>query len=223
MNSQSNTSGIPDTLARWAAIATIIVLLFSFASWLELRSNFFVTADQRGQRLMDDGEFEKAAETFDDPFRQGIAYFQAGDFESAASVFGGLPGAEAAYNQGNAWVMLGKYDNAIAQFDLALAERPEWRAAQTNRDLAAARAERLKFEGGDMTGGMLGADEIVFDQGKNDSDTDQTETVQGHKPLSDEELRTMWLRQVQTTPSDFLKAKFAYQLAADQQSEQGND
>jgi Ca-activated chloride channel family protein len=31
--------------------------------------------------------------------------------------------------------------------------------------------------------------------------------------MSDEELRAVWLRQVQTKPADFLAAKFAYQLA----------
>jgi Ca-activated chloride channel family protein len=30
---------------------------------------------------------------------------------------------------------------------------------------------------------------------------------------SDEELRAIWLRQVQTKPADFLAAKFAYQQA----------
>ena len=31
--------------------------------------------------------------------------------------------------------------------------------------------------------------------------------------MSDEELRAVWLRQVQTKPADFLAAKFAYQQA----------
>jgi Ca-activated chloride channel family protein len=36
--------------------------------------------------------------------------------------------------------------------------------------------------------------------------------------VSDEELRATWLRRVQTTPGDFLRAKFAYQAAhADKQ------
>jgi Ca-activated chloride channel homolog len=31
--------------------------------------------------------------------------------------------------------------------------------------------------------------------------------------MSDAELRATWLRQVQTTPGDFLRAKFAYQAS----------
>jgi len=32
-------------------------------------------------------------------------------------------------------------------------------------------------------------------------------------PLSEEELRALWLREVETRPADFLRAKFAYQLS----------
>jgi Ca-activated chloride channel family protein len=31
--------------------------------------------------------------------------------------------------------------------------------------------------------------------------------------MSDEEMRSIWLRQVTTKPADFLRAKFAYQQA----------
>jgi Ca-activated chloride channel family protein len=35
--------------------------------------------------------------------------------------------------------------------------------------------------------------------------------------MSDEEMRATWLRRVQTTPGDFLRAKFAYQTARTEQ------
>ena len=36
----------------------------------------------------------------------------------------------------------------------ALEEQPDWAAARENRDIARERLERLKKEGGDMTGGI---------------------------------------------------------------------
>ena len=63
-----------------------------------------------------------------------------------------------------------------------------------------------------MTGGMLGADEIVFSD-KKSPPSDQQEETEGGQPMSDEELRAIWLRQVTTKPADFLRAKFAYQQA----------
>jgi len=32
--------------------------------------------------------------------------------------------------------------------------------------------------------------------------------------MSDEQIRSLWLKQVQTRPADFLRARFAYRLQA---------
>lgn len=63
-----------------------------------------------------------------------------------------------------------------------------------------------------MTGGKLGADEIVFGKGKSDPAADE-EVVEGSQELSDSEYQSLWLRNVQTKPADFLRSKFAYQHA----------
>jgi Ca-activated chloride channel family protein len=141
-----------------------------------------------------------------------VTLFRQGEFEQAAGVFAGYDTAEAAFNQGNALVMQGKYDEAIARYERALELRPDWEPAIVNRDISVARAARLRREGGDMTGGMLGADDIVFSDTKSPP-SDQTEQTDGGEPMSDEELRAIWLRQVTTKPADFLRAKFAYQHA----------
>lgn len=205
------TTRLPQTWLRGAQVVSGVILLAAVVLAVQRGRNFFITADQRGQRLMEAEQYEAAAETFADPFREAVAYYRAADFERAASVFGGLPSAEAAFNQANALVMLGKYEDAVTQYDRALEMRPVWEAAKTNREIAQARAKRLKFEGGDMTGGQMGADGIVFDEGT--SSGGETEIVEAGQEPGDEELRAMWLRQVQTTPSDFLRAKFAYQRA----------
>jgi len=62
-----------------------------------------------------------------------------------------------------------------------------------------------------MTGGMLGADEIRFTNDKNNAQP--AETVDEPGAPNPAEMRAIWLRQVQTKPADFLKAKFAYQQA----------
>jgi Ca-activated chloride channel family protein len=171
-----------------------------------------LTPDQEGYTLYEAGDYEAAAAAFADPMWHGVALFRQGEFEQAAGVFAGYDTAEAAFNQGNALVMLGTYDEAIARYDRSLELRPDWEPAVTNRDIAVARAAALVREGGDMTGGMLGADEIVFSD-KKSPPSDETEQTDGGEPMSDEELRSIWLRQVQTKPADFLRAKFAYQHA----------
>jgi len=157
-------------------------------------------------------KFEDAARLFVDPTRKGAALFRAGEFEAAAAAFGRLNTPESHYNRGNSLVMLGKYTDAVAAYDRTLDVKKEWKNAQDNREIARIRAERMELEGGDMTGGMLGADEIVFDEGgKNKSGGEETVEADSGAPLSDEQLRELWLRRVQTKPADFLRAKFSYQ------------
>jgi Ca-activated chloride channel homolog len=89
--------------------------------------------------------------------------------------------------------------------------------AADNRAIAVVRRDRMTLEGGYATGGQLKADQIVFGKQKEPRQGEQTEVAEGER-LSDEQLRGLWLRRVQTKPADFLRAKFAFQA----QSHPGN-
>ena len=108
--------------------------------------------------------------------------------------------------------MQGKYEAAIERFDRALDLKVGWRDAEVNRAIAVARSKLVRRQGGDMGDQQLGADEIVFDKNKK-SGGQNTETT-GSQPLSDSQVQALWLRRIQTKPADFLRAKFAYQLAS---------
>lgn len=170
------------------------------------------TADQRGYRWFQQAQYAQAAANFSDPEWQAAALFKQGEFAKAALLLSGFDTAEAAFNQGNALVMQGKYEAAVARYARALQLRPDWEGAIINREIAAGRAELLTKKGADMTGGELGADEIVFDQAESSANSGE-EQVDATQQMSDAELRSVWLRQVQTRPADFLRAKFARQYA----------
>jgi Ca-activated chloride channel family protein len=189
-----------------------------FAGW-------WLTPDQQGQRMFEQERYLEAADVFENIGRKGIAFFRGGDFESAAAVFGRLRTPEAAYNRGNALVMLGRYDEAIESYQQSLEFKPGWIQAEENLALARARKAKLappdSDEGG--TGGQLGADEIVFDDtGRVNEGGTEVETEEGSGALSDDEMRAVWLRRVQSDPADFLATSFAYQLYRDQQEEAGD-
>ena len=167
--------------------------------------------DQKGYRLFQQGSYQEAAENFVAPMWQGAAYFKAGDFKRAAGLFAGYDTAEAAFNHGSL-VMLGQYEEAVGRYERALELKPGWAEAETNLAIAKSRALALKKEGGDMTGGQLGADDIVFDKGES-SPQAENEEVAGGQEMNDSEVRAIWLRNVQTKPADFLRVKFAYQYA----------
>ena len=185
-------------------------------------SDWWLTPDQRGGRLFEQERYLEAAEVFESPERRGIAYFRGGDFENAASVFGRIGSPEAAYNRGNALVMLGRYEEAIKSYEDALKVRPDWTEAADNLAIARVRLEKLappeSDEGG--TGGQLEADEIVFDDSGRVNKSGSEDVTEGGEGLSDDEMRAVWLRRVQNDPADFLRTRFAYQLYRDEQGEQ---
>lgn len=178
-------------------------------------AGLWFTPEQSGQRLMDQEEFEAAAQAFEDPMRVGVAWYRAGEFEKAEQAFARVPSAEAEFNRGNCLVMQGKYEAAVKRFDRALELRPDWEDAQVNREVAAIRADRTRQEGGDMGDQKIGADKIVFDNQKKGG-SQETEVDQ-QQAMSQSEMQAMWLRRVQTKPADFLRSKFAFQLSEEDQ------
>jgi Ca-activated chloride channel family protein len=194
-------------LLAWSATAQAI-------DWPQDLRGWWLTPDQQGQRLFDSGRYLEAAERFEEPGRRGAAYYRGGDFVRAAGVYGRMRSADAAYNRGNALVMLGQYDAAIESYERALDLRPDWSLAEDNRALALARKRKLAPPESDAggTGGMLEADEVVLDDSGR-VDRSGTETVtEGGEPMSEQEMRAIWLRRVQNDPAGFLRARFAWQL-----------
>ena len=65
--------------------------------------------------------------------REGLARYEARDYEAALGDWQDLPGADAAYNRGNALARLGRYPEAVAEYDRALELRPGMLDAVENR------------------------------------------------------------------------------------------
>jgi Ca-activated chloride channel family protein len=190
------------------AAATLAALLV--AGFERGFGSLFLTPDQRGRLLLARQRPADAAQVFRDPLWRGVAQFRAGDFKGAAQSFGGVDDATGAYDQGNALVMLGLYEDAVKRYDRALALRPGWPEASSNREIARIRGDRKKATGGETDNTESSPDQIVFDKDKKGG---EDTVVKGDAPaMSDEAVRALWLRRVQTRPADFLRVKFAYQL-----------
>ncbi|MCC9643629.1 tetratricopeptide repeat protein [Rhodopirellula sp. JC740] len=185
-------------------------------------SAWFWTPDQLGQRLLRQNQFAEAATAFETPMWQGVAWYRAGEFEKAAQSFSRASGPDSKFNLGNCWLMRGKYDKAIASYDEALKERPNWKEAQENRDLAEARMKATEAKGGDAGDQRVGADEVVFDKDKQKQEQGQDTDITAEQAVTDSSVQAVWLHQVQTQPADFLKSKFRYQLADREKVEQAD-
>ncbi len=209
------------TYIRPAILVLIIssfILALSTVNW-SLR-DLFLTPDQQGRVLINKGNFKAAAKVFQEPMQRGTALYRDGDFKAAAAAFGRDDSVESIFNRSNSQLMSGKYDAAIAGYEKALSLKPAWLEAEENLVLARARKEKMAPPDDDAggTGGQLEADEIVFDKRAANASSEQTETTQGGDQVSDQEMRAMWLRRVQTQPADFLRAKFSYQYVMGQET-----
>lgn len=198
-------------------ILSLIILCAVMLAWKQSDHSWtglWRAPDRQAQLLMDQEDYLKAAELFTDPMQQGEAYFKAGEFKKALRFYNMVVTPEGMYNRGNCQMMMGKYDAAIGLYEKALLQRPGWQAATINREIAVARKAAMAPPEDDAggTGGMLEADEIVFDdRAKNKKGEEQVEGGPA-EPMNDDEMRAMWLRKVQTKPADFLRAKFSYQF-----------
>lgn len=183
---------------------SLVWLLFIYGgSWNRL----FLTSDQLGQRYYQKKAYVKAGETFENSAFKGAAYYRAGEFKKAKSIYQNLSDRNGKYDLGNTHVMLGHYDDAIEAYELALKIDPEFREARENLALAKARKILKEPENdGEQGVGELGSDEIVFDnkegKGVDDDSSAEKEAASGNPN---------WLDRLQTGPKDFLKNKFRYQ------------
>ncbi len=92
-------------------------------------------ADQRGEKLLQQGDAGAAARVYRDPRRRAYAEMKAGDYRQAASELGQLHDSDSDYNRGNALAKLGDLKGALDAYDAALKSDPKNHDAQHNRDL----------------------------------------------------------------------------------------
>lgn len=199
---------------RWTSAALAVVFVFppsmdsSSFSWLDL----WMTRDQQGRYYFEKADYTKAAEKFDDPLWRGLASGRAGDYEAALNDFALSDTAEAWFNQGDSLAHLGKYPEAVAAYREALARRSPWPEAQENLTLIQSLIPVVKKEKRDDEQNEeapdLPPDETKFDEkGKRGKRTQMK--------ADPTKMADIWMRNIQTTPADFLRRRFAIQAAED--------
>ena len=173
--------------------------------------DLFLTPDQQGRLAYERGDYEEAAALFENPMWRGTALYRAGAWEDAIDAYALGSDAPSYYNLGNVYAALERWEDAVAAYDEALVLRPDWERAQRNRTLVAARIPKKPDDASDPSERPeqpnLAPDEIVFDEKGEQGREGEVEVSQ----LSDEQIAEMWLRNLQTTPADFLRNKFGYQ------------
>jgi Ca-activated chloride channel homolog len=202
---------------RWTSAAFALVFVFppfigssslsSSFSWLDL----WMTHDQQGRYYFEKGDYKKAAEKFENPLWRGLASARSGDYEGALNSFALIDTAEAWYNQGDALAHLGKYSQAVTAYQQALARRHPWQKAEENLALVQSLIPKPKADKKDEeeqeTAPNLPPDQMKFDEKSKGGKKTQSIKFDPAK------MADVWMRNIQTTPADFLRRRFAIQAA----------
>ncbi|WP_245949475.1 VWA domain-containing protein [Echinicola strongylocentroti] len=96
-------------------------------------ADLWYTRDYQAQKKSNAGDFEVAAKLYDNPLRQGVAFYKAGDYEEAIQAFSQDTSAIGAYNLGLAYFKNGDYAAAQMAFGMAASQDPGLKVAQDSK------------------------------------------------------------------------------------------
>ncbi|MCT4712952.1 tetratricopeptide repeat protein [Enterobacteriaceae bacterium H11S18] len=196
-------------LGRRQLICWLIVLvpLISMPQSHAALRDAWISPDMQGQHAFDDGDYKRAAALFQDPLWQGIAYYRAADFVSAAAAFRQAPQTpETLLWTGNSYAQQKQWQQAINSYDQALSLHPGWKMALDNRAKIAQIVMSLRQKERDRQSAQgkeqdYKPDEIKHDlkknQGVNQKDIEQ---VAGSSPQVNQ-----WFENLEVSPSGLLE------------------
>ncbi|MBO2675594.1 VWA domain-containing protein [Shewanella algae] len=125
------------------------------------------TRDQQGMQAFKQEDFATAADKFVDPAWQGSARYRGGDYQGALQAFEQDDSATGLYNQGNALMQLGQFEEAAKRYQEALKKDPQMQDAAANKVLADELRKQQKAQ--QQQGSQSGNDQSQGGQGSQDS------------------------------------------------------
>ena len=211
-----------------AVLFSFWLLVLSFHQWWSLREqpgtrwiDLWVTADQQGQWYFSRGQYQLAAQRFEDISWKATAYYAAENFSAAEELWSRESGYLPLFHRANALAHLERYKDAADSYRLSLKLNPEFQPAKINLELVEVLGKKPK-EATDFSSGKearLDADDIVFDEDSERMKQAEETQVLDSGDISSEEVQALWMRRLQSKPVDFLRLKFRYQ----QQEEVADD
>jgi Ca-activated chloride channel family protein len=179
-------------------------------SWFR---NLWLTPDQQGRIAFDRGDYAAAKELFTDPMWRGIAAYRAYDFLAAAENFRKVEGLAGRFALGNAEAQNHAYEKAIKAYDDVLGAQPDHAAAKHNKAIVEAALEAQEAKRRKQEQGETPPDEKADEMRVDKKQKDGKRIVVKADDLTTPGAAEAWMREVQTSPADFLKLKFAIQAA----------
>jgi Ca-activated chloride channel family protein len=128
-----------------------LIFIFTFPAFAVNAGTFdhyFMNRDEIGKEALEKGNYEAATETFQDPYRKGVACYRAKHFVEAEKFFSQSDrpevAANAAFNRGNCLVQQQKLKEAIQAYEEVLKRWPDHIKAKENLELVKKMLEEQK-------------------------------------------------------------------------------
>ncbi|HHS1136523.1 TPA: vWA domain-containing protein [Salmonella enterica subsp. enterica] len=184
-------------------LAPLLYLPQSHAAWQDA----WVTPDMQGQIAFNHGEYQKAAERFQDPLWKGIASYRAGDFAAATSAFRQAPQTpETLLWTGNSYAQQKQWQQAMIGYDRALSLRPDWALAQKNRAAIAKIIMQLRQKERDRQAAQGKEQDYKPDEIKHDLKKEQGVNQQDIAPVASNSPQVnQWFENLEVSPAGLLE------------------
>ncbi|MGH8548510.1 MAG: tetratricopeptide repeat protein, partial [Methylococcales bacterium] len=98
-------------------------------------NDLWQTRDQQGYQAFQRGNYDRAAELFEDPAWKAASEYSAGRYQEALETLDKVDAKSTAYNKGNALARSGRFPEALDSYKRALELNPDDEDACANRDL----------------------------------------------------------------------------------------
>jgi len=168
--------------------------------------DMWLTHDQQGRIAFERGDFAAAAALFVDPMWRGLALYRAGSFKQAAQSFATVATSQGRYNQGNALLRSGSYEEAVALYRQALQQKKDWPEAEANLAIAE-RLLKMQQEDDQPEEPNVKPDDITVD--------DKGKRGKAGKVDVAKQTTEVWMRNIVVSPTDLMARKFAIEAERD--------
>ncbi len=169
----------------------------------------FLTPDQQGRLAFESGRYYQASRHFESPYLKGLSAYRAADYTRAIRYFSQLESARAWFYLGNSYAKQLELHKAITAYQAALDKQPDFPQATANLELVTRMAASLDKER--QQAPEMESDELRFD---NEAEQGTQAEIQMSTRMTD----AVWLENLNTSATDFLRRRFTAEQHAQRSS-----
>ncbi|WP_274017460.1 VWA domain-containing protein [Vibrio parahaemolyticus] len=165
------------------------------------------TPDQIAQKAFDMGDYEKAAQHYENSYLKGLSYYRLGDYVNAEKYFKKEQSEYALFYLGNSLAYQGKFKSSLVYYGKAIKINDKFEEAKYNVNIIKKRLEEANKLPDNNANKSENKYAIQLQQGARSKEKLKPKAAIDASIYSEDELNT-WLGKVKSAPDKMLKTKF---------------